>query len=251
MKNNNYQYGFSQTHSCAVYNTQKRQQKARKMFAVLDDYYSEGLERLSLLDIGCSAGIISKALSDKFARVAGIDIDEQAIKHARQNCASDNLAFSVSDGMNLNFADASFDIVICAHVYEHVPDAIKLMSEIYRVLKPEGVCYFAAANRLKFIEMHYKLPLLSIMPKALAHLYLRALKKGNFYYENHLTLHGLRNLVSQFNVSDYTLKIIIDPQKYCATEMIAPESFKQRLAILIVKYAYWLCPTYIWLLRKD
>lgn len=36
------------------------------------------------------------------------------------------------------YHDAQFDLVICSHVLEHVPDDIKAMSELYRVLKPNG-----------------------------------------------------------------------------------------------------------------
>ncbi len=246
-----YQYGFSEAHPDSMYDAGMREQKANKMSSVLGDFYSGKLETLALLDIGCSTGIISNRLSKSFGKVVGIDIDEKAVKHATENYRSDNLMFCIQDSMCLGFPERSFDAVICAHVYEHVPDYNRLISEIHRVLKHGGVCYFAAGNRLNIIEGHYKLPLLSIIPKPLAHLYLRALKKGNFYYENHLTLWGLRKLVSQFEIIDYTLKIINNPQKYYATEMFQHGSFKQKTAIWILKSAYWLCPTYIWLLRKK
>jgi SAM-dependent methyltransferase len=42
------------------------------------------------------------------------------------------------DVQNLPFENDSYDIVICNHVLEHVPDDKKALSEIYRVLKPEG-----------------------------------------------------------------------------------------------------------------
>jgi SAM-dependent methyltransferase len=43
-----------------------------------------------------------------------------------------------TDVTKLCFADACFDVVICNHVLEHVPDDRKALSEIYRVLKPGG-----------------------------------------------------------------------------------------------------------------
>ena len=42
------------------------------------------------------------------------------------------------DIMSMPFADSSFDVVLCSHVLEHIPDDIKAMKEILRVLKPNG-----------------------------------------------------------------------------------------------------------------
>jgi len=252
-RNYKYQFGFSNLHPKEMYDTFGREQKARKALSVLNDYYRGNLEELTVLDIGCSTGIISHYLSDKFKKVIGIDIDNSAIEYARGNWQSQNLEFYVRDGMNTGFDNESFDVVTCAQVYEHVPDSKQLLAEIKRLLKPNGICYFAAGNRLNFLEGHYKLPFLSVIPKPLAHAYLRILGRGKYYYENHLTYWGLRRLISQFDfdVVDYTAKVIYDPKKYSATEMVRQGSFKQKMAILIIKVAYWLCPTYIWLLRKK
>ena len=251
MTDHTYQKKFSQLQPGDLYNSSMREQKAKKMLSVLNEYYSDNLKSLSLLNIGCSTGITTGFLAKQFATVVGIDIDEEAVKFAQENYATDNLEFKVEDAMSLTFSDNHFDVIICSHVYEHVPDYNRLMSEVYRVLKPGGVCFFAAPNQITFIEPHYKLPLLSLIPRRLAHLYLRLLKRGDFYYEKSLTLWQLRKLVRKFEIIDYTEEVIKDPVRYCLTEMIKPGSLKQRLAIFVLKLAYWLCPVYIWLLRKK
>jgi 2-polyprenyl-3-methyl-5-hydroxy-6-metoxy-1,4-benzoquinol methylase len=245
-----YQYGLSEVHSDSLYDVEAREQKTKKMLAVLDDYYSGKLEEFSLLDVGCSTGIIAKTLRQRVARVVGVDIDAPALKFAQTNSDADKLHFSLQDGLSLGFPDGLFDVVICAHTYEHVPDSRILFSEIHRVLKIGGVCYFAAGNRFMFMEPHYKLPLLSVIPKPLAHIYLRSLKKGSFYYEELLTFWELRKLVSRFEVIDYTSRIVHNPQKYYATDMIKQRSLKQVMAKWVLIVAYWLFPSYIWLLRK-
>lgn len=250
MENDIYQHGFTELYPHVARNVELRKQKARKLLSVLDDHFSGKLENLSVLDNGCSTGIISNMLSKRFRNVQGIDINPKRIKHARENFQSSNLQFSVQRGSRTDSPDNTFDIVVCTQVYEHVPDAEQLMAEIYRVLKPGGICYFAAGNRLKILESHYKLPFLSIVPKSLAHLYLRVLGRGKFYFEKHLTLWELRRLVRRFEIIDYTLKIIRDPEKFCATEMIKPGSFRQKISLWVLGHAYWICPTYIWLLRK-
>ena len=153
--------------------------------------------------------------------------------------------------MNIHYDSDTFDVVICSQVYEHVPDAQVMMNEIYRVLKPGGVCYFAAGNRLMWNEPHYNLPLLSVIPPYLAHIYLKLTRKGSHYYEKHLSYWGLKKLVGNFKVTDYTRYIIISPIKFHAEYMIKPGSIKAKIATLLTKYFTWLVPGYIWILKKP
>jgi SAM-dependent methyltransferase len=48
------------------------------------------------------------------------------------------LADVKADICNLPFEDNSFDVILCNHVLEHIPDDIKAMKELYRVIKPGG-----------------------------------------------------------------------------------------------------------------
>ena len=125
------------------------------------------------------------------------------------------------------------------------------MDEIYRVLAPGGACYFAAGNRWRLIEPHYGLPLLSVMPKWLAHRYLRLLRRGGQYYETHLTHGQLRQLVARFDVTDYTARIVEEPERFHATDQIRPDSAVHAAARLLARRANWLMPTYHWVLRKP
>lgn len=174
-----YQYGFSDK-GTAMFEKLGRQRKAITMVRVLSDYLDKDLRPLAVLNVGGSAGIIDAYLSRHFGLVVGIDIDEKAIAYAKRNFQSDNLTFEVGDGMRLDYAPNLFDVVICSQVYEHVTDASTMMAEISRVLRPGGVVYFAAGNRLMLIEPHYNLPLLSVIPRSLSHLYLKLSGKGRF-----------------------------------------------------------------------
>ena len=49
------------------------------------------------------------------------------------------LADVKADICNLPFADNEFDVILCNHVLEHIPDDTKAMQELYRVLKPKGI----------------------------------------------------------------------------------------------------------------
>lgn len=245
-----YQYNLSEIHSCLMHDKESRLRKAKTMVAVISHFLGTDLGSLYLLDIGASSGIIDNYLSEHFGKIVGVDIDAQAIEFANNTFKKDNLEFIVDDAMNLKFSDNLFDVVICAQVYEHMPNANQLMSEVYRVLKPGGICYFAAANRLDIKEHHYNLPFLSVIPRPLGHLYIRMAGKGKFYYEKHLSYWGLKKLVHQFEIHDYTKKIIENSHLFHVDYMLKEGSIKAKIAKLVVNNAYWLFPSYIWLLKK-
>ena len=171
---------------------------------MLRERLGPALAEAVLLDVGASTGTIAASLAEHVRTVIGLDIDAHAIAAARERWARPNCAFRLGDAMHLDLADASVDVVLCAHVYEHVPDPQRMMREIARVLKPGGWCYFTAGNRLAIMEPHYRLPFLSIVPKWLAHRYLRLAGRGTHYYEEHLGWWGLRRLVADFRCVDYT-----------------------------------------------
>lgn len=221
------------------------------MVRVLEDYLNKPLADSALLNVGGSAGIIDEYLARYCKSVIGIDIDKKAIAYAQEQFSAPNLAFEVGDAMQLQYPDESFDIVISSHVYEHVPDADKMMDELYRVLKPGGVCYFAAGNRLMWNEPHYNLKLLSVIPRPFAHFYIRLAGKADYYYEQHRTYWGLKKLVRQFQRTDYTRQIIAHPQKFGAEYMLKPNTRKTALAGFMAQYLFWLVPGYIWILEKP
>jgi SAM-dependent methyltransferase len=49
-----------------------------------------------------------------------------------------NSAMVKMDLTDIQYSDDSFDIIYCSHVLEHIPDDAKAMSELSRVLKPDG-----------------------------------------------------------------------------------------------------------------
>ena len=245
-----YQHNFSVS-SPAMHDFDGRRRKAATMVTVLRDYFEVPLQRLRVLDVGGSTGIIDDYLANHFGSVIGIDIDVKAIDIASQTFDRNNLYFHCGDAMHLDAPDESFDVVICSQVYEHVPDSKKMIEEIFRILRPGGICYFAASNRLMWNEPHYNLPLLSVVPRYIAHWYIRMSGKAKFYHELHFSYWGLKRLVNSFKIIDYTRNLIESPEQFGTDYMVPPGTFKAQLARLIVGCAYWAMPGYIWLLEKP
>lgn len=233
-----------------MYDEKSRKEKGKRIVLTLSDYFGKKeLKNKVVLDVGASTGIIDNVIADHVKKLVGTDIDQGAIAFAKKQFKKNNLIFKTEDAMKLTFKDNSFDVVICTHVYEHVPNADKLFREIYRVLKPGGVCYLAAINALWPMEPHYDLPFLSYVPKSLANIYIRVKGKKE-YYETPVTYWGLMKLTNKFERLDYTQKILMNPKKFGYSSLILSQipRFLLTIASIISKY---IAPTTFWLLVKK
>ena len=245
-----YQEDFSRIHRDNYKYIDSRRTKALKILSVLKDCLGANLLELTVLEIGCFMGRMSLALAPYFREYHAIDIDANALQIAEARNTVSKVKFKRMNAERLLYDDESFDIVICAHIYEHVPNPFEMINEIYRVLKPGGIRYFAASNKLHLIDPEYGLPFATMLPKKIANFYVQMFRGLPEYYETFMTLPALRKLVGKFKVIDYTKEIIRNPDRFHATDVIDGASLKRKMALIILEYAYWLSPTVIWILEK-
>jgi ubiquinone/menaquinone biosynthesis C-methylase UbiE len=229
---------------------QGRGQKFLKILSVLKDFHPE-IQTLTCLDIGCSSGVITSFMERHVSRMIGLDIDQEAVRQARAYGASARVEFLIGDAMAIPLRSDAIDLVVCNHIYEHVPSAGQLMEEIHRVLKKGGFCYFAAGNKRMIMEGHYRLPFLSWLPKPVAHIYLRLFRRGTFYYEEHFSLQRLKELVRKFELHDYTLPIIQNPGRFAASDLLDAKTVSYRFIRWSAPFLYRWIPTYVWILKKT
>jgi SAM-dependent methyltransferase len=146
------------------------------------------------------------------------------------------------------FGDASVDAVLCAQVYEHVPDAERLFAEIYRVLRPGGIVFFSAPNWLFPIEPHYFLPFLHWLSPQWAARYLRGTGLGTEYYERSQPVWTLRAMLRRFEIVELTPALM-------QTDYLVGTPWLRDLCAALPA-AFWraavpVLPNFNWLLRKP
>ena len=103
-----------------------------------------------VVDIGCGGGILAESMAARGALVTGIDLSEKALGVARlhlfesgqqvdyRHISAEELAAS---------APASFDVVTCMEMLEHVPDPASTIRACATLVKPGGSVFFSTLNR--------------------------------------------------------------------------------------------------------
>lgn len=233
-----------------AYNKKSRIQKAKKIQAILDDYFYD-TKGLDCLDLGCSVGIITNFFGRYFRKVIGIDVDNLALIKAKKNNINKNVNFIVSKENKIPFKDNSFDVVVFNQIYEHVENPEKIMIEIRRVLKKRGICFFGARNKFAIFDGHYSLPFISWLPRVLADIYIQKTTAKKKYDIKLYSYWQLKKLVNDFKLMDYTLEVINNPKKYKALEVVPSNIVINKIVYLFSKLFYILIPNYLWILKRK
>jgi SAM-dependent methyltransferase len=98
----------------------------------------------AVLDVGCGAGVdtlIAAMMVGPHGRVVGIDLIPEMLARSTENLRKtslNNVSFQETSAEDLPFEDGSFDAVISNGVFNLIPDKLKALEEIFRVLKPLG-----------------------------------------------------------------------------------------------------------------
>ena len=94
---------------------------------------------MDLLEVATGTGLIAVNVASCVRRVEATDFSPKMIEKAKKKNAPGNVNFSVEDATALSFGDNVFDAVIISNALHIMPDPVKAISNIWRVLKPNGL----------------------------------------------------------------------------------------------------------------
>lgn len=106
----------------------------------------------AVLDVACGEGYGSALIADVAQSVVGVDLSEEAVFHARSTYGRENLTFVCGGAASLGFPDDSFDVVVSFETVEHLLEQEQMISEIRRVLRPDGFLVISSPNRPIYSE---------------------------------------------------------------------------------------------------
>jgi len=234
-----------------LYEESGRRKKAQKVLKILRAYYGGPLDRLTAVDVGASTCLMTELFAEEIGTVIALDPDHVGLSHGKQRGVRNNLRFVCGDGTDAPLAAASVDIIICNQVYEHVEDQEGLVREIYRLLKPDGFCYFGAGSRYVLIEGHYFLPFLSWLPLKWSSRYLRLMGRKIDYDVYLLSYFKLKKLLRNFEFHDFTTRVLTQPEQYSAEDLVKPGSIWTKLPPRLYEWAKPILPGWAWVLTKK
>jgi len=103
-----------------------------------------------VLDVGCGTGELVACLGELLgdAHIDGVDLEESHLRRARARCAplGDRVHFERGDAFALAAASGSYDLTVCRHVVQAVPEVPKLLAELVRVTRPGGRIHVIAED---------------------------------------------------------------------------------------------------------
>jgi 2-polyprenyl-6-hydroxyphenyl methylase / 3-demethylubiquinone-9 3-methyltransferase len=109
-----------------------------------------GLQGKDALDVGCGGGILSESMAARGARVTGIDLSEKALGvaklHKLESGASVDYRLVAAEDQ-ARATPATFDVVTCMEMIEHVPDPASTVAACAALVRPGGTVVLSTINR--------------------------------------------------------------------------------------------------------
>jgi 2-polyprenyl-6-hydroxyphenyl methylase/3-demethylubiquinone-9 3-methyltransferase len=109
------------------------------------------LEGKKALDVGCGGGILAEAMAKSGAQTLGIDLADKSLKVAQLHAMQEQVKGLVYEKLAVEDLaarePASFDVVTCMEMLEHVPNPRSVIEACSRLVKPGGWVFFSTLNR--------------------------------------------------------------------------------------------------------
>ncbi|AQQ53104.1 class I SAM-dependent methyltransferase [Planococcus lenghuensis] len=191
----------------------------------------EDLEGHTALDAGCAAGWYTSQLTDRGARVTGIDSSENMVDAARQRIGNQAEILHLDLEDPLPFEQNSFDLIISSLTLHYIRDWTDPFKEFKRVLKPGGILLFSVHHPLTDINLLEDADYFS------TELIRDTWHKNGQSYDVPFFRRSLQSVMNE-TLAHFTISGIVEPLPTAAFREQDPEQFKRlmkRPQFLIVK----------------
>jgi ubiquinone/menaquinone biosynthesis C-methylase UbiE len=107
----------------------------------------------TVLDIASGEGYGSNLLASHAAFVHGVDVAADAVAHAARKYSRQNLRYLQGTATAIPLADAAVDLVVSFETIEHLREHDEMMTEIRRVLRPDGTLIISSPDKRYYSDL--------------------------------------------------------------------------------------------------
>ena len=118
--------------------------------------------KMHVLELAAGPGIMSAKIADTCGSLEVTDFSPKMLEEAKKKEIHGEVHFAVADATELSYEDDSFDAVVIANALHIMPNPIRALAEIKRVLKPEGILIAPTFTR-EHVESKLVLKLMELM----------------------------------------------------------------------------------------
>lgn len=109
------------------------------------------------IEVGPGSGVYLPTLANLYDEVIALDIEQSYLNHLNHlTNVHKNLELIIDDITASNMPDATFDLVLCTEVVEHIPNSLSALQEIHRLLRPGGTLLLSTPQRYSPLEITAK-----------------------------------------------------------------------------------------------
>lgn len=174
----------------------------------------------NILDAGCGSGTLSKALRDLGATVTGIDASARMLDLARLRLGGDVALHQVDLNDPLPFDNGTFDDVIASLVLHYLEDWAPALSEMRRVLRPDGRLLVSVDHPIVAYTIHEPRPDYFANTS-----YEFEWEFGGQRVPMRFWRKSLQQMLDAFNSAGFRVTSITEPQPVPGTRHLDPEGF--------------------------
>ena len=126
---------------------------AKEVFYLAENWKDKGFK--DFLDVGCGFGRNAIFMAKQGFKVWGFDLSQHSVEQTKEKAEKQGVTLEdvvVSDMLEMPYADNSFDCLLAMNVISHTDTEgfKKILSEIKRILKPDGEAYFTVGSKESF-----------------------------------------------------------------------------------------------------
>jgi SAM-dependent methyltransferase len=161
--------------------------------------YAQGARAL---EVGFGAGVYLPAMAELFSEVMATDLEEAHLRHTSAIARRyPNLRLIRDDICNSRLPEASFSLVLCSEVIEHLPDSASALAAIHRLLEPGGILILSTPQRRSLMELSCRIAFLPGVINLVRGIY------GEAVIENgHINLLSAKEMTRQLQAAAFTIR---------------------------------------------